>query len=307
MDTAHLKLFVETARQGSFAAAARSLDIDPAAVTRAVSTLEKTLGLRLLERTTRRLVLTDAGKIYYEHARKLLQDLQRAADEARDLAGSPAGVVRVTTSVTFGHKILLPLLPALREAYPSIEVDVILSDSLMDLVSDRVDVALRLRQSTDTSMVGIQLAKIRYHICASPHYLKSQGRPRSPGELVAHNCIRCSVHGHLSPWKLRDATGVVQEIEVDGWLVVSNSLALHQAALDHMGPVLLADWLVKEDLAAGRLIDLFPDYEATPTDFDNTLWLLYTNRAYVPRRVRVFIDFIKQRMRDAATTGAGAY
>ncbi|UXV18036.1 LysR family transcriptional regulator [Pseudomonas fluorescens] len=296
MDTSHLALFVETAQKGSFAAAARSFDIDPSAVTRAVTTLEKSLGLRLLERTTRRVALTEAGKIYYEHARKLLQDLAHASDQARDVVGSPAGIVRVTASVTFGYRVLIPLLPALRESFPEIEVDLLLSDTLVDLVGEGVDIALRLRQPTDTSMIGTRLAKIRYHVCASPEYLNRHGRPIQPSELAVHNCLRCSVHGHLSPWKFRDASGRVQEVSVDGWLVVSNSLAMHRAALDHQGPALLADWIVKEDLAAGKLINLFPNIEATPTDFDNVLWLLYTSRVYVPKRVRAFIEFMKDKI-----------
>src|SRR3954471_15722656 len=168
MDTEHLKVFVEVVQQESFAAAARKLDIDPSAVTRAVTSLEKDLGVRLLERTTRQLVLTEAGKLYHENACKLLQDMQQAADEVRDLAGTPAGIVRVTTSVTYGYAVLLPMLPALREAYPALEIDLLLSDSIFDFWAGRADVALRLRQDPDSSLVGTRLAKIRFYTCASP-------------------------------------------------------------------------------------------------------------------------------------------
>jgi DNA-binding transcriptional LysR family regulator len=133
LDTEHLKVFVEVVQQGSFAAAARKFDIDPSVVTRAITALEKDLGLRLLERTTRQLLLTSAGKVYHESACKLLQDMQQAADEARDLADTPAGIVRVTTSVTYGYTVVLPMLPALREAYPALEIDLLLSDEIVDL------------------------------------------------------------------------------------------------------------------------------------------------------------------------------
>lgn len=301
MDTDHLKVFVEVVQQGSFAAVARKFDMDPSAVTRAITSLEKDLGLRLLERTTRQLVLTAAGKAYHENACKLLQDMQQAADEARDLAGSPAGVVRVTTSVAYGHTVLLPLLPALRAAYPALEIDLLLSDAIVDFVAEGVDVALRLRQESDTSLVGTRLARIRYHICASPEYVRQQGRPRTPAELAERDCMRCSVRGYRTQWRFRDAAGTVEAVDVGGWLVVSNSLALHRAALSGLGPTLLADWLAGADLAAGRLIDLFPDHEVTPTDFDNAVWLLYTSRAYVPMRVRAFVEFIKQRIRGAVS------
>ncbi|HWK43489.1 MAG TPA: LysR family transcriptional regulator [Stellaceae bacterium] len=305
MDTEHLKTFVEVVQQGSFAAAARKFDIDPSVVTRAIASLERDLGLRLLERTTRQLVLTEAGKLYHENACKLLRDLQQAADEARDLAGRPAGIVRVTTSVTYGYAVILPLLPALREAHPALEIDLLLSDSIVDLLAERVDVALRLRQEADTSLIGTRLAKIRYHVCASPEYLKRQAGPGTPADLAERDCLRCSLRAYHTQWKFRDPAGAVQTVNVGGWLVVSNSLGLHRAALDGHGPALLADWLVADDLAAGRLIDLFPDHEATPTDFDNAVWLLHTSRSYVPKRVRAFIEFIKQRMRGA-DPGLGA-
>jgi DNA-binding transcriptional LysR family regulator len=171
MDTEHLKVFVEVVQQGSFAAAARKFDIDPSVVTRAITALEKDLGLRLLERTTRQLLLTSAGKVYHESACKLLQDMQQAADEARDLADTPAGIVRVTTSVTYGYTVVLPMLPALREAYPALEIDLLLSDEIVDILAEGVDVALRLRQDSDTSLAGTRLAKIRYHAC-----LRAQAR-----------------------------------------------------------------------------------------------------------------------------------
>ncbi len=255
--------------------------------------------MRLLERTTRQLVLTEAGKRYHENAGKLLQDMQQAADEARDLVGNPSGVVRVTTSTTYGYAVILPLLGALREAYPELEIDLLLSDTITDLVAERVDVALRLRQEADTSLVGTRLTRIRYHVCASPDYMQRQGRPDVPTELAARDCLRCSLRGYRTQWKFRDQAGAVEAVDVGGWLMVSNSLALQRAALDGHGPALLPDWLAASDLAAGRLVDLFPDHEATPTDFDNAVWLLYTSRAYVPRRVRVFVEFIKQRLRDA--------
>lgn len=306
MDTEHLKIFVEVVQQGSFAAAARKFDIDPSAATRAVTSLEKDLGLRLLQRTTRQLVLTEAGKTYHENACKLLRDMQQAADEARDLAGSPAGIVRVATSMTYGHAVVMPLLPALHAAYPALEIDLLLSDSIVDLVAERIDVALRLRQDVDTSLIGSRLAKIRYHICASPDYVKQQGRPRTPAELAGRDCLRCSVRGYRTQWKFRDSGGAIQAVNIGGWLVVPNSLALHRTALDGLGPALLADWLVREDLAAGRLVDLFPDHEVSPHDFDNAIWLLYTSRSYVPKRVRAFVEFMKQRIRGDAPAVAGS-
>jgi DNA-binding transcriptional LysR family regulator len=293
MDTEQLKTFVEVVRLGSFAAAARELATDPSAVTRAVAALEKDLGVRLLERTTRRLALTKAGTAYHENVRGLLKGLQRASDEARDLAGQPEGVVRVTASVTYGYTVLVPMLMALRKAYPGLEIDLLLTEQVIDLVAEQVDVALRLRQVVDSSLVGVRLARIRYHVCASPAYLERHGAPLTPTDLAMHDCIRCPVLGYRRQWRFRDALGAIDAVDVAGSLMMSNSLAIHRAALEGLGPALLADWLVGTDLAAGRLIDLFPAHEATPTDFDNAIWLLHTSRSYIPHRVRAFVDFIK--------------
>jgi DNA-binding transcriptional LysR family regulator len=304
MDTNHLKIFAEVVRQGSFAAAARALDIDPSAATRAITSLEKDLGLRLLERTTRQLVLTEAGHKYHDNTCKLLEGLQQAVDEARDVAGNPKGIVRVTASVTYGYAVLLPLLPLLRKTFPLLEVDLLLSDEVVDLLTERVDVALRLRQEDDTSLVGTRLAKIKYRVVATPLYLKRQGVPPSPSALLERDCLRCSIRGYRTDWKFRKSDRSVQTVEVKGWLLVSNSLTLHRAAMDHLGPALLPDWLIKSDLASGDLIDLFPDYDVTPTDFDNAVWLLYTSRSYIPNRVRAFVDFMKEHIRGPSSLKA---
>jgi DNA-binding transcriptional LysR family regulator len=302
MDTEQLRTFVEVVRLGSFASAARQLDSDPSAVTRAVAALEKDLGVRLLERTTRRLALTQAGAAYHESVSNLLKGLQRAGDEARDLAGQPEGVVRVTASVSYGYTVLVPLLPSLRAAYPGLEIDLILTDAIVDLVAERIDVALRLRQAVDSSLVGVRLTRIRYHVCASPAYVVRHGAPRTPTELASHDCLRCPLPGYRTQWKFRSSTGAVDVLDVSGKLMMSNSLALHRAVLADLGPALLPDWLVKADLASGRMVDLFPAHEATPTDFDNAIWLLHTSRAYVPNRVRAFLDFIKKEHGRAPVT-----
>jgi DNA-binding transcriptional LysR family regulator len=310
MDTDHLKIFAEVVRQGSFAAAARAMDIDPSAATRAIASLERDLGLRLLQRTTRQLVLTEAGHKYHDNTCRLLNDLQQAADEARDVAGSAKGVVRVTASVTYGYAVLLPLLPLLRRTFPLLEVDLLLSDEVVDLLTERVDVALRLRQEDDTSLIGTRLAKIRYRVVATPLYLNQHGAPSSPSDLLGRDCLRCSVRDYRTDWKFRSADKSVQTIEVKGWLFVSNSLTLHRATFDHLGPALLPDWLIKSDLASGALVDLFPDYDVTPTDFDNAVWLLYASRSYIPNRVRAFVDFMKAHIRgpsslNSSSSGAG--
>lgn len=296
MDIQHLKTFLEVVRQGSFAGAARRLDLTPSAVTRAVAALEENLGARLLQRTTRKVALTEAGAAYVERVRPLLEELDQAGEELMASNEQVSGTVRVTASVAFGQTMLVPLLPALHAAHPALKVDLLLSDSLVDLVSQNVDVALRLGPTIDSSLIGMKLRPVRFRICASPAYLRKHGKPRKPADLAQCDCLRFPLPGYKTQWTFRNREGQVETVAVGGWLVMSTALALHRAALDGLGPALLGEWLVGTDLEEGRLVDLFPDYESTATNFDSSVWLLYASREHVPRRVRAFIDFVKSRL-----------
>jgi len=296
MDLQQLRTFVDVVHQGSFAAAARQLDMAPSMVTRSVAALERELGVRLMQRTTRKLSLTEAGAAYYEHVCSALELLERASDEAHSVTGEVRGAVRVTASVSYGQMVIVPVLPALHQLHPGLEIDLLLTDRLVDLVAERVDIAVRLGPAVDSSLVGMQLASARYRVCASPAYLESHGQPRMPADLAQCDCLRFPLPGFRTQWKFRVADGPVEIVDVHGWLVLSTALALLRAALDGLGPVLLADWVVAPDLACGRLVDLFPGHEVTGTSFDSAVCLLYASRAYVPRRVRTVVDFLKARV-----------
>jgi DNA-binding transcriptional LysR family regulator len=296
MDMRHLKVVIEVVHQGSFAGAARHLDLTPWAVTRAVAALEAALGARLLQRTTRKVALTEAGAAYLDRVRPLLEELDRAGDELHASTGQVRGVVRVTASVAYGQTVLVPLLPALHAAHPALEVDLLLSDAVVDLVSQHIDVALRLGPTVDSSLVGMRLRSVRHRVCASPAYLRRHGRPRTPADLARCDCLRFALPGYRTQWTLREREGQTEVVAVRGWLVMSTALALHRATLDGLGPALLGDWLVDGDIAAGRLIDLFPEHEVTATNFDSAVWLLYASRDHTPQRVRAFVDFVKGRL-----------
>ena len=306
MDIHRLRVFIDVVHHGSFAAAARHLDMAPSMVTRSVAALERELGVRLMQRTTRRLSLTEAGVAYYERVRGVLEGLDRAGDEARATTGDVTGLVRMTSSVTFGQTVLVPLLPALRERHPGLRLELNLTDTRLDLVAERVDLAVRLGPAQDSSLVGQRLVPIRYRVCASPAYLAQRGRPRQPADLTQRDCLRQPLPGFRTQWKFRSVDGALQLVDVDGWPMLSNALALHRAALDGLGPALLADWLVDVDLAAGRLVDLFPHHEVTAANFDAAVWLLYASRAYIPRRVRAVVEFLKQRISPAPGPQGGA-
>jgi DNA-binding transcriptional LysR family regulator len=296
MDIHQLRTFVCVVNQGSFAAAARQLDVAPSGVTRAVAALERELGVRLMQRTTRLQSLTEAGCAYHEHAKAALEALERAEDEAKAMQSEVSGSVRLTASVAFGHVVVLPLLPALHRAHPGIQLEVLLTDSLLDLVADRVDVALRIGPAADSSLVGTRLMKVSYRVVASPAYLAAHGRPTAPPDLRGCDCLRFPLGGSRTEWKFRDKGTRDETVVVGGWLALSTPLAVHRAALEGLGPALLPDWLVSFDIAAGRLVDLFVDHEVTATSFDTDVWSLYPSRSHLPRRVRAVLDFIKCQM-----------
>lgn len=293
MELDAIKIFVDVMRYGSFAAVARQHDVDPSSVSRSIALLEDQLGFRLFQRTTRRLVATEPGNLYFERIQPVIDELERARDEARDLVAEPAGRVRMTASVAFGVTCLIPLLPPLRATHPGLELDLVLSDAVVDLVGERLDLAIRLGPRLHSGLIGSQLMRTRYHVCASPGYLARTSRPRKPGDLTGHDCLLFPFSGYRTQWRFRNKSGEITEVPIGGSLVISSALALHRAARDGLGPVLLADWLVGTDLKAGTLIDLFPRHDVTATDFDTAAWLLYPSRAYVPRKVRAVIDFLK--------------
>jgi DNA-binding transcriptional LysR family regulator len=293
METDALKIFVDVMRLGSFAAVARQQGADPSAISRSIAVLERQLGFRLFQRTTRRLAATQAGALYFERLQPLLAEMERAGQQARDAVTEPAGRLRATASVAFGHTVLVPLLARMRAAYPQLAVDLVLTDAVLDLIAEKIDVAVRLGPRLAGDLVGTKLMRTRYHVCASPAYLAKAGKPAVPSDLADRDCLQFPYPGYRSLWRFRARNGEVAKVPIQGSVTISNALALHRAACEGLGPALLADWLVKRDLATGALVDLFPGHEASAADFETAAWVLYSSRAYVPRKVRVFVDFLK--------------
>lgn len=293
METEALKTFVEVVRTGSFAAVARRLDVDPSSVSRVIAVLEAQIGFRLFQRTTRHLAPTEAGALYFERILPLLEGMEQANTEARDVLGEPRGRLRVTASVAFGTVVLVPILPRLRAAYPGLGIDLILTDAVIDIIAEKVDIAIRLGQLSDNRLVSAKLMPTRYRAVASPSYLKRASQLRRPSDLSSHDCLVFPLPGYRSHWKFRDKRAQVSEVPIKGTVSISNSLALRRAALDGLGPALLANWLVDPDIHRKALVELFPRCEASAQDFDTAAWIVYPSRAYVPRKVRVFIDFLK--------------
>jgi DNA-binding transcriptional LysR family regulator len=304
METATLRTFVEVMQRGSFAAVARERNVDPSSVSRIVASLEAQLGVRLFHRTTRSLTPTEAALAYFEQVEPLVAQLESAALVAEDSGATPRGTLRITAAVTFAQVNLVPLLPEFANRYPELSFELLLTDKFLDLVEDRIDLALRLGRLAESSMIAHRLCDMVYVVAASPEYLRRRGRPKTPAELEQHECLRYPVAGYGPRWRFR-AGGVVSEVPVHGRVVVTNGVALRQCAVAGMGVLMLPRWNIAEELRSGKLVELFPDQHATASEFDTAAWMLYPSRSYLPRKVRLFADYLKEQFKHGAPGEAG--
>ncbi|MEM7586810.1 MAG: LysR family transcriptional regulator [Acidobacteriota bacterium] len=298
MELEDLRAFVGVVRRGSFAAVAREQQVDPSSISRAIARLESELDLRLFHRTTRRLTPTEAGALYFDRVEPLIGELEAARSQASDAGHRPAGTLRIAAPVSFSQLNLVPLLPELSRRYPDLAFDLVLTDAELDLVAERIDVALRLGPLRDSGLIATRLAVMEPRICASPEYLARRGTPQAPHELVEHDCLVLDMPGFSETWRFRpaEAPESTVEVRVPVKLRTSNAVALKQCALGGMGIILQGRWIVGRELEEGRLVELFPGLEATAASFAApAIWVLYPSRSYLPLKVRVFVDFMKRR------------
>jgi len=291
MDTQTLTLFCEVVARGSFSAAAKAHDLDPSVVSRGISGLERKLGFRLFERSTRRIALTEAGRHYHDRIAPLLSELGTAADAARDLVERPKGRLHISASTAFGQMVLVPMLAGFRATYPDVRVYLDLTDRLVDLIDEEVDVAIRMASQAPPDTIVSRLMHTRYHVVASPDYL-AHNPLNSPEELEHHDCLRFPLPGFRELWTFSGATGRI-EVPVSGSVEIAGALALRTAALAGMGPTLLADWMLRDELASGRLVDPFPELDASATSCNTGPYILTASRAYQPLKTRCFIDALR--------------
>jgi len=291
MDVQSLYLFTDVMRQRNFASIAKARGIAPSSVSRSISALESEIGVRLFQRTTRQIVPTEAGLLYYERIGYILEALELAQHQATDVNSQPTGTLRVTTSKVFGEMHIVPLLATFSQLYPELSLEIQFNDGYTDLIEERIDIAIRAGSLEDSSYIARQLLPMSFYISASPEYLAKNGTPQSPQQIKEHNCLLFPRSGHNFNWLFKQREKI-QEISVQGKHLLTQSSAIKQCTLAGMGLSLLPDWLIQPELDAGRLISLFSEFEVTATDYKGALWLLYPSREYVPAKVRLFNDFL---------------
>lgn len=296
MNVEALELFLAVAHAGGFAAAAKDRDLDPSTVSRTIAGLEHELGVRLFQRSTRSLNLTEAGDLYRARIEAVIEELRRAAAEASSVDSTPRGLLRLTASVAFGVQKIAPLLTEFRATFPALKIECLFTDANLDLVAERVDLAVRLAPAIEGDLIAVKLMQTRYHVVASPEYLRHAPPLHEPSDLLRHRCLLFALRPFRTAWRFQDVQGEVQDIVVDGDVVISSPLALRAAAIGGCGPALLVDFMVGNDLREGRLIDALPRHRAAATSFDTAAWAIYPSRAYLPKKVRVMIDFLRARL-----------
>jgi DNA-binding transcriptional LysR family regulator len=280
--------FVRVVEARGFSAAAPALGLTPSAVSKLVTRLETRLGVRLLQRTTRALHLTTEGELFFDSARRIVGEIEQLENRLSDGRGTPHGLLRVTTSLAFTTHQLAPVISEFLARNPRIQLELLPTDRVIDMIEEGVDIAIRIGRLGDTSFMARKIGEDKRLICASPSYLAKYGTPRTPQELVRHQCIVSRELIHLNRWAFKAGTEVT-EIEVAGPLAVSEGEAQLQMALQGVGIVRLTRLTVAQAIREGKLISLF---EAQSADSGVPIHAVYPHRRHLPSKVPAFVDFL---------------
>lgn len=282
-----MRTFAAVVDAGSFVGAADALQLSKPAVSRHVGELETRLGVRLLQRTTRRLSLTSEGEVFHARCKELLAQVDEAEAEVSSRSGEATGLLKLSVPVSFGERHLAPLWPVFMARHPRVALDVSLSDRTVDLVEEGFDVAVRIARLQSSSLVGRRIATSRLHLCASPAYLERHGTPQHPAELAQHSVLAYTLLSTGDHWTFTGPEGEVS-VHVTPRFRSNSGETCRSGALAHQGIILQPDFLVGPDLAAGTLLELMPHYRSLAFG----IYALYPTRKHVAPKVRLLIDFL---------------
>jgi len=288
---ADMAVFVRVADTGNFSEAARQLGSLPSTVSRQIKRLEQLLGAQLLERTTRRVRLTQSGMEVYEQCRRMLDAALGAVDVAGELASSPKGRVTLSAPTQFARTVLHPLVPDFLDAYPQIDVQLVFNDLDADPLTDDLDLVIRLTKRPPPGLAGRALGTVRWLLCASPGYLELHGQPGVPADLSQHQCLYLGETPDDNCWRLKRGE-VTQTVPVKGRYIANHAGARLSAAENDLGIANLPDFMAKRALESGRIVQVLPDWELDPGKYQGEIWLMYHPNRFLPLKVRVMIDYL---------------
>jgi DNA-binding transcriptional LysR family regulator len=300
MNLDFLKVFVDVAHAGSFAEAGRRHGIDPSLVSRRIGSLERELGLRLFHRTTRACSLTEGGAEFLLKIEPHIAAIEAAKTAGRERTERPRGTLRVTASTSFGNEYLVPRLPEFLAAYPELHLDLILTDERLNLVEERIDVAVRLGKLADSEHVAVRLFPVQFRIYAAPRLARALSRIEpGPDGFQSMGCLTYSDGKAGQRVRVRDESGAGFHATLRGRLSVSNASALKRCACLGLAPAFLPDWLVADELQSGALVDPFPKLRFGSRGAE-AAYLLYPTSAHVPAKVRCFVEYLSNRQSPSA-------
>ncbi|SEB04945.1 LysR family transcriptional regulator [Variovorax sp. YR216] len=293
-----LRIFVTTQRKGSLSAAARSLSLSPATISRRISALEDELGVQLVDRTSRNLKMTEAGQAFLERAEGVLEAMAEAEQAARNARQRPEGRLRVHSRTHIGLRVVAPLLPRFAQRYPDIQVQIELSEHPVNLVEHDFDVDIRTGESNDSGFVIKRLLSSDEVLVASPAFVKTYARIKHPKDLPHARCLTYRREHEATSWKYVDENGEQQELPIQGVLSANNGELLRLAALGGMGIALLSEPTVRSNLQDGSLVRLLPDYRFAVRAYSNGIFAVFRQSTVLPLKVRAFVDFMAEALRD---------
>jgi len=291
-----LKAFCLVVESGGFSAAAAEINVSHTVMSKQVRQLETMLGAQLLNRTTRRIALTEAGQTYYMHARRILDELHDADLAVTRHHAMPTGTLRINAPMAFGTINMVRWLPDFMARYPELKIDLVCNDRFVDLIDEGFDVAVRLaRDMPDSSLVARKLATTATMLVASPDYLRRCGTPASPADLAGHNCMTYTLAPKPNEWTLTSPAGERTTVNVSGSFQSNTGIALRSAALAGTGIATLASFIVHEDLTRGGLVAVLPDYRQPPRE----IFAVYPHNRHLSPKVRAFVDFASEFYRSS--------
>ncbi|GAB4061381.1 LysR family transcriptional regulator [Uliginosibacterium sediminicola] len=286
MDTLmSMRVFHTVVEMQSFTAAASQLAMSTAMTSKHVQHLEEHLGARLLNRTTRKLSLTDSGQAYFERCSQILSDIKESEAEVLSLTATPQGLLRVTMPVSFAVRHVEPMLSHYMRTWPDVQLDLFLSDRLTDLIESNIDVALRIGHAVDANLIARQLASNRMIVCAAPDYLRQHGVPQTPAALVDHNCLLYSYAAAANEWRMQGRDGE-HLVKVSGNVKINNGDLLNQLAIAGQGIICQPEFLVRAELDAGLLVEILQDYALPRIG----IYAVYASRKHLSAKIRSFVD-----------------
>ncbi len=287
-NSSEMTVFVRVVETGNFSAMARALKLTPSAVSKLIGRLEDRLGARLLNRTTRRVSLTEEGRTFYQHCTPILTAIEEAEQAVTEFHGEPRGLLKVNASTAFAQYHIEPLIPDFLARYPELRVQMTLSESIVNMIEDEVDVAVRIGQLPDSSLIARKLGSARRMVVGAPSYLEKYGVPLTPDDLKDHNCLTLSTATTFNQWEFKGLDRP-RRIEVGGNFETNNAVALLHAAIAGIGLIRVGNFTVSESLRDGQLVPVLGDFETTT---ETNIYAVYPHHRHVSAKVRAFVDLL---------------